>query len=279
MTKLLQAVIKSANQISRQVRFSSTQSLQFLNITQKDGYSILEMEKRPVNSLSLEMCEEVIKSLDLLEKEKSTKGLIITSKLPVFCAGLDIMEMYQPKQERLASFWKAVQEMTFRLHSSPLAMISAINGACPAGGCIFAFSSDYRIIANGKHRIGLNEVHLGIAAPFFLCDGLKELVGHRRAEEMLCLGSMYSPEEAVNIGMVDKITTNGDLIGDAEAHLKNYLQLPQLGRIKSKALIRRNFLNEFQAKRQEDLEMFLEFVPSEPVQKTLQNYLAMLKKK
>ena len=278
MTKLLQAVIKSANQISRQVRFSSTQSLQFLNITQKDGYSILEMEKRPVNSLSLEMCEEVIKSLDLLEKEKSTKGLIITSKLPVFCAGLDIMEMYQPKQERLASFWKAVQEMTFRLHSSPLAMISAINGACPAGGCIFAFSSDYRIIANGKHRIGLNEVHLGIAAPFFLCDGLKELVGHRRAEEMLCLGSMYSPEEALNIGMVDKIT-NGDLIGDAEAHLKNYLQLPQLGRIKSKALIRRNFLSEFQAKRQEDLEMFLEFVPSEPVQKTLQNYLAMLKKK
>lgn len=278
MTKLLQAVIKSANQISRQVRFSSTQSLQFLNITQKDGYSILEMEKKPVNSLSLEMCEEIIKSLDLLEKEKSTKGLIITSKLPVFCAGLDIMEMYQPKQERLASFWKAVQEMTFRLHSSPLAMISAINGACPAGGCIFAFSSDYRIIANGK-RIGLNEVHLGIAAPFFLCDALKELVGHRRAEEMLCLGSMYSAEEALNIGMVDKITTNGDLIGDAEAHLKNYLQLPQLGRIKSKALIRRNFLNEFQAKRQEDLEMFLEFVPSEPVQKTLQNYLAMLKKK
>lgn len=277
MRKLYQSLLKSAQIYATQKRLASTQS--FLNVSPKENYSVLELQKKPVNSLSLEMCEEVIKSLDTLEKDKSIKGLIITSSLPVFSAGLDLMEMYQPKVERLSLFWKAVQEMTLRLYSSPLVLISAINGACPAGGCIFAFSSDYRVIAEGKHRMGLNEVHLGIAAPFFLCDALVAFVGQRRAEEMLCLGQMCTPDEALKIGLVDKVTAAENLLTDAENQMKKYLQIPQIGRIKSKQLVRRHFVEEFAAKREADFQTFCQMIPSDPVQKTLHNYVEALKKK
>ena len=143
-------------------RSYTASTFKYLNIHDSDkGYCIAEMNKNPVNSLNLEMLNELIGAIDMVEKEKSYRGLIITSMLPVFTAGLDISEMYQPESDRLRAFWVSFQEMKLRLFSSPLVVISAINGACPAGGCAIAFSSDYRIMADGKYTIGLNDTLMG----------------------------------------------------------------------------------------------------------------------
>ena len=78
----------------------------------------------------------------------------------IFCAGLDIFEMYEKTPEYYGNFWNAVQELWLRIYGSSLPIIAAINGQSPAGGCLMALGCDYRIMAKGKYIIGLNEVAL-----------------------------------------------------------------------------------------------------------------------
>lgn len=126
------------------------------------GYAIVKMNKSPVNSLSLEFLTELNINLDKLEQNNDINGVILTSNLStVFSAGLDIMEMYQCKQERLAQFWHTFQEFFIKLYGSNKVYIAAINGQAPAGGCMIALCCDYRIMVNEpRFRIGLNETLL-----------------------------------------------------------------------------------------------------------------------
>ena len=84
---------------------------------------------------------------------------------------------------------------------SRLPIISAINGASPAAGTVLATCSDYRImIDHPKYRIGLNEVHLGMAVPPHFCEPFAALVGQRRAEYLCQTGKMMSGSEALEYG-------------------------------------------------------------------------------
>jgi len=279
---LLSRVLKRPmiGQFLRKQYMATQHGLKYIQINNTDdGYSILELNKKPVNSLNLEMCEEIVKAIDIVEADKSTRGIIVTSALPVFSAGLDILEMYEPNLERLKPFWTSVQEMTIRLFTSPQVTISAINGPCPAGGCMIAFSTDYRILADGKHVMGLNETHLGLSAPFWLCSSLKLLVGHRESERMLQLGEMNQPIEALRKGMVDQVVSSDLLMETSVKEMKKWLKIPDIGRIASKMNSRKHYIDEFHERRNEDLETFIHFIQSPALQKTMGIYLQSLKKK
>lgn len=92
------------------------------------GYSILKLNRAPVNSLSLEFLTELNIQLEKFEQNKDINGVILTSNLSnIFSAGLDIMEMYQCKRERCSQFWTALQEMWIKLYGSNKIYIAAIN--------------------------------------------------------------------------------------------------------------------------------------------------------
>ncbi|CAG2063789.1 unnamed protein product, partial [Timema podura] len=129
------------------------------------GVSTVTLQRPPVNSLNLELLQEFTATLDDLGKSKS-RGMILTSASPtVFSAGLDILEMYRPKSDRIRLFWSKLQEMWLKLYGSAYPTVAAINGHSPAGGCLLALSCDYRVMVGPKYTIGLNETQLGIIAP------------------------------------------------------------------------------------------------------------------
>jgi Delta3-Delta2-enoyl-CoA isomerase len=75
-----------------------------------------------------------------LESDEKIRGVIITSDLQkIFSAGLDLKEFYKTNEEKFTKFWKSFQNLFYVLYSTPLILIAAINGACPAGGCKFFF--------------------------------------------------------------------------------------------------------------------------------------------
>ena len=74
-----------------------------------------------------------------LENDTHIKAFVLTSKFnkQVFSAGLDLMEMYQPRSRtHLVDFWTSVQDCWLQLYMSPLASVACINGTSPAGGCL-----------------------------------------------------------------------------------------------------------------------------------------------
>jgi 3,2-trans-enoyl-CoA isomerase len=129
---------------------------------------VLRMQRPPVNSLSLEVLSSFAESLAEAESDPACRAVVLASASPtVFCAGLDITEMHEPKPERLHQFWHTLQEVWIKLSTSRVATIAAIEGHSPAGGCMLAMSCDWRVMAladpiNGKPlTIGLNETKLG----------------------------------------------------------------------------------------------------------------------
>uniref|UniRef100_A0A3Q1FJV8 Enoyl-CoA delta isomerase 1, mitochondrial n=1 Tax=Acanthochromis polyacanthus TaxID=80966 RepID=A0A3Q1FJV8_9TELE len=264
--------------VAQQRNNSTSQKVQ-VDFDQSTGVAVLRMQNPPVNSLSLEFLTEICINLEKLEMDKSCRGLIVTSNRPkVFSAGLDIFEMYGKTPERCAEFWKAVQEMWLKLYGSSMATIAAINGSSPAGGCLMCMTCDYRIMAdNPRYTIGLNETLLGIVAPFWFKDTMTNTLGHRTTELALQLGSLYSPAEALKIGLVDQVVPEDQVLTTATEAMSKWLAIPDHARQITKSMMRKSTIDRLTANRESDIKNFVGFVTKASVQKSLGMYLEMLK--
>lgn len=241
----------------------------------------MRLQCPPVNSLSLDLLTELCINLEKLEMDKTCRGLIITSSQPkVFSAGLDIMEMYGTSPERCGEFWRAVQEMWLKIYSSNMVTIAAINGSSPAGGCLMSLTCDYRIMAdNPRYSIGLNETQLGIVAPFWFKDTMVNTVGHRTAEMALALGLLYSPSEALKVGLVDQLAPEDQVLATATQTMAKWLAIPEHARQITKSMMRKPTIDKLKASREADIQNFVSFITKDSIQKSLRMYLEMLKKR
>ncbi|KAG7267315.1 hypothetical protein CRUP_022249 [Coryphaenoides rupestris] len=273
-----------------------------VDLDQTTGVAVMRMQSPPVNSLNMDLLTEFTATLENLEKDKSCRGVIITSCLPkIFSAGLDILEMYQTSPEHCGEFWKAVQELWLKLYGSNLATIAAINGSSPAGGCLVSIACDYRIMAdnprsspaggclvsiacdyrimadNPRYSIGLNETLLGIVAPYWFRDTMVNTVGHRTTEMALGLGLLYSAPEALNIGLVDKLVPEDQVVNTAIQTMGKWLAIDEHARQVTKSMMRKPTVDKLLSNREADVHNFVSFITKDSVQKSLGMYLKMLK--
>lgn len=217
----------------------------YVNTEVKDtGYAIVTICREPVNSMNLELWQQLADTLEQLEKDPSVRGVIFQSglKKDVFTAGNDLQELYAPKSsaERYRDFW-ITQNMFFtRLYRSPLVTLAAIRGACPAGGCALALCCDYRIMTDFGN-IGLNEVALGIPVPAYWAQLMVRTIGQRPAERLLEFGLMPSAAEALQLGLVDELAKVEDLLASAENAMAKMLEAPDPGRQATKLSLREEF--------------------------------------
>lgn len=82
--------------------------------------------------------------------------------------------------------------------------MSAIKGACPAGGCCLSLCCDYRVMTESGH-IGLNEVALGIPVPLFWARLMARVIGEGPAHKLCLNAALVSPQHALKLGLVDKV--------------------------------------------------------------------------
>eukprot|EP00523_Entomoneis_sp_CCMP467_P005888 CAMPEP_0168731266 /NCGR_PEP_ID=MMETSP0724-20121128/7162_1 /TAXON_ID=265536 /ORGANISM="Amphiprora sp., Strain CCMP467" /LENGTH=261 /DNA_ID=CAMNT_0008778239 /DNA_START=139 /DNA_END=924 /DNA_ORIENTATION=- len=246
------------------------------------GVANLVMNNPPVNSLSLEMIEALSKSIKQVEDDPSMKAMILQSTNPkIFSAGLDIMEMYNPDSKRLCSFWSAFQDLYLDLYGSRLACVATMLGTAPAAGCFLALSCDYRIMLDSPSaKIGLNEVHLGIVAPPWLARQMIDTVGARQAELSLGLGTLYSPVEALQVGLVDEIVNDKEtILSRAKEVARDFTKIPAPAFTANKLGLRGDAIARMRETRTQDLEHFVSFVTRDETQANLGAYHDALKRK
>lgn len=249
-------------------------------VNDKTGVSTVTLQRLPVNGLNLELLEQISEALDTLENNRS-RGMILTSASPtVFSAGLDIMEMYKPNQDRVKKFWTTLQDTWMKLYGTPYATVAAINGHSPAGGCLLALCCEYRVMVGPKCTIGLNETQLGIVAPKWFQDSMRNVISIREAELALTTGRMFSTDEALKIGLIDEIASDKqDAIARAEKFLAKVAKVPAVARSLTKMSFRHDTIDWLVNNRETDRDIFLTFVNQPAVQKGLELYMESLKKK
>ena len=114
---------------------------------QKNQIQIIELDRPKVNAINQELLQSLKDELNIIEKNDSIKGIILTGKNDIFSAGLDIVELYNKDQEYMKSFWSLFSDILVKIYSYPKIIFTAISGHSPAGGTVLSIMTDYRIMS------------------------------------------------------------------------------------------------------------------------------------
>lgn len=194
-----------------------------IHVTIKDRLAILTLNRGKSNAMNREMITELTDMLLNIEKDENIGGLLITGRDNFFSAGLDLIELYGYNQEETRSFWELFLRFGSIITAFKKPLVAALNGHAPAGGCVIALACDARVMAEGKFIIGLNEVPVGIIVPDSIFQLYAFWLGHAAASRSLLEGKLFSPEEAIQIGLVDELVKPESIMTAAERKVRRYM--------------------------------------------------------
>ena len=238
------------------------------------------LNRPPVNSLDVAFTEELTRALKKIEKSGEVDALILKSKNPnIFSSGLDLHDLFAQPRSHLELFWQHVQDLWLQLYSSRLPTIAAINGHCLAGGTILATACDYRVAVEGSYGIGVTAAKIGVVAPPWFLKMLTYVMGQRNTELALQQGHVFTPSEAMGLGLVDRVCPKDTMDEECWKALDPFLTVSAESRATMKLSLRMDLINNFLQSREEDMNNFVNFILKESVQSNLGKYMEQLKSK
>jgi 3,2-trans-enoyl-CoA isomerase len=213
-----------------------------INVTIKDRLALITLNRGKSNALNREMITELTDMFHNIDNDPNIGGVIITGREHFFSAGLDLIELYAYNEEEIRSFWKLFMEFTAKIVAFKKPIVAAINGHSPAGGCVIALACDGRVMAEGKYIIGLNEVPVGIIVPDSIFQLYAFWLGKAQASRSLLEGKLFSPDEALSIGLVDELVNPASIMTVAERRIRKYMALEPNTWHQSKLNIRKELI-------------------------------------
>ncbi len=170
------------------------------------------MDRPPVNSLDVEFLQELAKVTDPISADAGIRALVLTSRLKVFCAGLDLKMASQMDLKAWTRYEIELVHGFGKLLNLAKPVIAAINGVALGGGMVIALASDFRFIAEEKGAMGLPEVNLGIPLLGGSTQLLARMVNRAVAMEIALSGNTYNSREAMSIGLVHRVFKDHELL-------------------------------------------------------------------
>ncbi len=191
------------------------------------GNLIFNSSDSNVNALSFENLMELEQQLDAVSSRSDLEALLVTSGKPnIFIAGADIKEI-EGIVTADDAFKKAERgkALLTRLENLKIPTVCVINGACLGGGFELALSCYARVASfSPQVKIGLPEVNLGILPGFGGSIRLPRLLGLMKALPLILAGRIVGSQEALKLGMVDKLFPEKSLLPDAQAFALKLVQ-------------------------------------------------------
>jgi enoyl-CoA hydratase len=176
-----------------------------------------------LNALNRKTVEELGDCLNAARQDDSVRVLIITGAgEKAFVGGADINELAKRTPVDGKDFSLFGQEVIHRLEMLGKPSIAAINGFALGGGCEVALACTMRI-ASRNAKIGQPEVKLGILPGYGGSQRLSRLCGKGVAHEMILTGEMITAEEALRVGLVNRVVEQAELLATAESIAKKII--------------------------------------------------------
>jgi enoyl-CoA hydratase len=176
-----------------------------------------------LNALNRKTMDELGDCLKKVRADDEIRVLILTGAgEKAFIAGADINELSQQTPVNGREFTLYGQEIIHRLETLGKPAIAAINGFALGGGCELALACTLRV-ASRNAKLGQPEVKLGIIPGYGGSQRLPRLCGKGVAHELILTGEMITAEEALRIGLVNRVVEPGELLATAEAIAKKII--------------------------------------------------------
>lgn len=247
-------------------------------IEHDSGIVELRLARPPVNALDPELIAALKQAIEQAPRE-GAKALVISGFPGLFSAGLDIPALLQLDRAAMRAFWTDFFGVCAALARSPIPIAAAVTGHSPAGGAVLAIFCDYRVMAKGEFRIGLNEVQVGLTVPDCIQAGLRRLVGTYRAERLLVAGAMLDADDALATGLVDELTDVDHVVIRTVAWLEPLLKLPREALLGTRAMARADLARLFEDPASLPVDDFLDGWFAPEAQATLRALVERLRNK
>ena len=212
---------------------------QTIVVRMQNSVGVLTLNRpESLNALTSEVGQE-FKAAVTEVQAGGARAVVLTGAGRAFCAGGDLREMQKIAQRegKVEAFFDEplglLNECIMMIRRTPLPFIAAVNGAASGGGCNLALACDL-VIAGENARFNQAFIKIGLVPD---CGGtfiLPRLVGWKRATELMMTGDVITASRALEIGMINEVVADGDLLARAMAMAERLAQAPTaaIGRIK-----------------------------------------------
>ncbi len=182
-----------------------------------DGVCLVTINRPDkLNAMNIDVANELIATFNDINTNDEIKCVILTgSGDKAFSAGADISYMSKITADESVVYAKLGQKVTNTIEHTRQPVIAAVNGFALGGGCEVAMSCDIRI-ASEKARLGQPEVTIGIPPGWGGTQRLMRLVGIAHAKDMVYTGRMVKADEALSMGLVNRVVPHDDLIDEVK---------------------------------------------------------------
>ena len=186
------------------------------------GVAKITLNKPPLNVLNIEMMKEINGALEGLGSDPSVKVLVFEAVegIKAFSVGVDVSEHTADMVEEMIEVFHRIFRL---LNDLELVTIAVVGGAALGGGCELALFCDM-VIASEKASFGQPEIQVGVLPPIAVV-ALPDIIGSKKAMEMVLIGDRIRADEAERLGLVNKVVPPEELQAAAEEFVGKLVKL------------------------------------------------------
>lgn len=182
-----------------------------VTVEQADAHvGVVRLNRPPNNYFDTGLIVGVAEAYEALDRSGWCRAVVLGSEGRHFCAGLDF-------RANAGQDIGALYAAALRLFAAPLPVVAAVQGAAIGGGCGLALSADFRV-ATARSRFSANFARLGFHQGFALTVTLPAVVGRQVAADLLLSGRRVRGEQALALGLCDRLADEDDLQAEAIAY-------------------------------------------------------------
>lgn len=193
---------------------------------------------RELNALNTQLMQEVRDTLHQLDVDDRVRVVIVTGNEQAFAAGADIKQMADKSAVDMLAMDQASTWDQIRKTKKPV--IAAVSGFCLGGGCELAMTCDM-IIASETARFGQPEIKIGVMPGAGGTQRLTRAIGKARAMEMVLTGRFITAEEALSLGLINKVVPVEMYLREAATLASEIAQMSPIAAQLAKESINRAF--------------------------------------
>ncbi|MAS53186.1 enoyl-CoA hydratase-related protein [Nocardioides sp.] len=187
---------------------------EFVQLEVADGVGTIRLDRPKMNAISVQVQAELRAAAAEATERDDVKAVVVYGGERVFAAGNDVKEMAELSYTDMVSVSGSVQSAVTAIARIPKPVVAAVTGYALGGGCELALAADVRIAADNA-TFGQPEVLLGIIPGAGGTQRLSRLVGPSRAKDIIFTGRFVKADEALAIGLVDRLVPAADVYAEA----------------------------------------------------------------
>ncbi|MEV0264223.1 enoyl-CoA hydratase-related protein [Streptomyces sp. NPDC050617] len=181
-----------------------------------DGVGTIRLDRPPMNALDAATQDRLRELAEEATRREDVRAVVIWGGEKVFAAGADIKEMRDMDHAAMVARARDLQGAFTAVARIPKPVVAAVTGYALGGGCELALCADFRIAAENA-KLGQPEILLGLIPGAGGTQRLARLVGPSKAKDLIFTGRQVRADEALTIGLVDRVVLAEEVYGQAHA--------------------------------------------------------------